>query len=204
MTFQETVNPEPEAEQVIASETLAEQPNEAQEVAHEEETMVPLHAVQKERRRRQEAELELKFYKEQQNKVAEPEDDSLYESATKEDLGKARSALKREIREENWTLANPEKFQRINDELPELLKLRPNLASAIESATNRYAEAWDLMTKLTPKQEKQLKAAATPKAIAPGSPSGVPKAAAMSENVSLMQMSDAEFNAWRNQQRGRK
>ena len=118
------------------------------------------------------------------------------------DLGKAKSALKREIQEENWARENPDQFRKINEDLPEFLKLRPNLASAIESSTNRYEEAWELMTALSPKQ--QQKVAQKPKQDAPGSPSGVPKAASMSENVDLMNMSDSEFNTWRQQQRGRR
>ena len=202
MNDQETVIPEQEVD-TTASESFAEQPQEAQAAEREEETMVPLHAVQKERRRRQEAEQELKFFREQQAKAAEPDDDSRYESATKEDLGKAKLALKREIQEENWARENPDKFQKINDDLPEFLKMRPNLASAIEGSTNRYAEAWVLMNALSPKQQQQM--TQKPKAQqAPGSPAGVPKAAAMSENVDLMNMSDTEFNTWRQQQRGKR
>jgi len=199
MEYQETVEPEQVVDEA-ASEANAEQPQEAQE-ASQEETMVPLHAVQKERRRRQEAEQELKAFREQQQQAAEP-DESRYESATKEDLGKAKSALKREIQEENWARENPDLYRRINDELPEFLKLRPNLASAIEASSNRYEEAWTLMNALSPKKQQQVAQKSKPQA--PGSPSGVPKAAAMSENVDLMNMSDSEFNSWRQQRRGRR
>ena len=199
MYDQETVNPEADVE--VPVESFAEQPQEAQEVEQEEAQHVPLHALQKERKKRQEAEQRIQFYEQQQQQAAEP-DESRYESATKEDLGKAKSALKREIQEENWARENPEMYRRINDELPEFLKLRPNLAPAIESATNRYVEAWELMTKLSPKQQQQV--AQKPKQQAPGSPSGVPKAAAMSEKVDLMNMSDSEFNTWRSQRRGRR
>lgn len=199
MNDQETVEPE-DSNVEVAQEGFAEQPQEAQDAQQEEATMVPLHAVQKERRKRQEAEQELRLYREQQQKAAE--DESRYESATKEDLGKAKSSLKREIQEENWARQNPDRFRKINEDLPEFLKLRPNLASAIEASTNRYEEAWTLMNALSPKQQKAL--AQKPKPPAPGSPSGVPKASAMSENVDLMKMSDAEFNSWRQQRRGRR
>jgi len=202
MQDQETVIPEQEVDDSVASESLVEQPQEAQEAVQEEETMVPLHAVQKERRRRQEAEMRAKILEEQYAKAAEPEDDSRYESATKEDLGKAKSALKREIQEENWARDNPDRYRKINEDLPEFLKLRPNLAPAIEGATNRYEEAWTLMNALSPKQQQAV--AQKPKLQAPGSPSGIPKAAAMSENVDLMNMSDSEFNTWRTQRRGRR
>jgi len=195
MENQETVEPE----EVVPSEEIAEQPQEALEVEQEqEETQVPLHALQKERRKRQEAEERIRLYEEQ--KLAEADDSSRYDSATKEDLGKTQEETLRIIEERKWARDNPELFQKINDELPGFLKRSPNLASAIESATNRYEEAWELMSALTPKQQKQLSQAK--KQEAPGSPSGIPKAAAMSDAVDLMSMSDAEFNAWRKEKRG--
>lgn len=199
MNDQETVIPEQEDS---SSESGAEQPQEAVDVAQERETQVPLHALQRERKKRQEVEEELRFHREQQKKTVQPEDDSRYESATKEDLGKSREETIRIIEERKWARDNPDKYQKITDDLPQFLKIRPNLASAIEASTNRYEEAWDLMSALTPKQQQQLKA--KPKSDAPGSPSGIPKSAAMSETVDLMNMSDAEFNSWRSQKRGRK
>ena len=204
MEYQETVTPESEVE--VSSESLAENPTEAQEVMQEEEQKVPLHALQKERRKRQDLEHEIRLYKEQQEKAAEDEDESRYESATKADLGKnkyeTKFELKREIQEESWALENPEKYQKINVELPVFLKLRPNLAPAIEGATNRYKEAWELMSALSPKQKQQL--SQKPKPQAPGSPSGIPKAASLNESVDMMRMTDSEFNAWRNQKRGKR
>ena len=201
MQDQETVIPEQQVDEV-ANEAFAEQPQEAHEEAQEEVTQVPLHALQNERRKRQEAEMRNRILEEQYAKAAEPEEDTRYESATKQDLGKATLALKREIQEENWARDNPDRYRRINEDLPEFLKLRPNLATAIEGSTNRYEEAWTLMTALSPKQQQQV--AQKPKPQAPGSPSGVPKAAAMSENVDLMNLSDSEFNSWRQQRRGRR
>lgn len=74
------------------------------EPAHKEER-VPLSALQKERKKRQEAEEELKIYRERQlqelKAKAPVEDDSKYESATKEDLAnlssKSFGQLKSEI-----------------------------------------------------------------------------------------------------------
>ena len=201
MEEQETVVPEQEQTDLV-SEPVAEQPQEAHEEAHEEVTQIPLHALQAERRKRQESEQELRFLREQQAKAAEPDDESRYESATKEDLGKTKSELKREIQEESWVKENPDKFNKVEEGLRDFLKLRPNLAPAIEASTNRYEEAWTLMNALTPKQQQQ--AVQKPKPQAPGSPAGVPKAAAMSEAVDLMNMSDSEFNSWRQQRRGRR
>ncbi len=198
MENQETVSPEADVE--VPNDAIAEQPQETQE-AQPEETMVPLHVVQKERKKRQESDQRVKFLEEQQAKAAEPEDDSRYESATKEDLGNSENAVIRKVEERIWARENPERYRKINEDLPAFLKLRPNLAPAIESATNRYEEAWELMTKLSPKQQQ---VAQQPKQDGPGSPSGVPKAAALSESVDLMQMSDEDFNTWRQEKRGRR
>ncbi len=171
------------------------------------EEHVPLSALQKERRKRQEVEQELRWHKEQMmarkpDPVPEP-DESLLESATKEDLGKVKQQVVRDVEERSWIKANPEKVAEINEKLAEFLKQRPNLASAIESATNRYEEAWELMDKLTPKQKAALKTAPAKK-DAPGNPAAMPKAAAINQAVDVMNMSDSEFNAWRQSQRKRR
>ncbi len=84
------------------------------------------------------------------------------------------------------------------------MKQRPNLASAIDQATNRYEEAYTLMEALTPKQQQQLKQSTQPKKEAPNAPGGVPKAAAMNEAVDIMSMSDAEFSTWRQSKKKRR
>jgi len=106
--------------------------------------------------------------------------------------------------QKKWIKDNPEKYEKINEYLPQFLKQRPNLASAINSASNRYEEAYELMDKLTPKQQQQFKAPAVPKKEAPGSPSGIPKAAALNQAVDVMGMNDTEFAAWRNSQKKRR
>lgn len=187
-----------EQNQVDNENPIQEQPREEQ---------VPLSALQKERRKRQEMEQELRWHKEQmmQQRAATPQepDESLYEAATKEDLGKVKQQVMREVQESTWIKNNPEKAADINDRLSEFLKQRPNLASAIEAATNRYEEAWELMDKLTPKQKMALRPSPIKKE-APGNPAAVPKGAALNEAVDIMNMSDSEFNAWRQSQRKRR
>lgn len=198
---EETVNPQEE----LIEQPVAEEVQEEQEKPEEQEDKgkVPLSALQKERRKRQEAELELKWYKENQGRKAEPDpapEEDKYETPTREDLGKLKRETIREIQETNWIKENPERFERVNEQLAEFLKRRPNLASAIEAAPNRYAEAWELMDKLSPKEQAKLKAAA-PKNTAPGNPASIPKGAAMSQAVDVMSMNDDEFAAWRKSQR---
>lgn len=203
MENQETVQPEQDS--VFTSDTQAEQPQGTPEV-EQEEKQVPLHALQKERQKRQEAQDKVKFYEEQAKQVAAEDDDSRYESVTREELGKKQKETQREtlriLQEEQWIAQNPERAQRINSELTAFLELRPNLVPAINAKTNRYAEAWELMTKLSPKEQQVQQQKARQKSNAPGSPSAMPKAAAMNDSVDLMSMSDAEFNSWRKNKRG--
>jgi len=201
----ETVPVQEETIQEVVDPAVEQEQPEAESIAQEEirEEQVPLSALQKERRKRQEMEHELRWHKEQmmakKAEVDQEPDESLYESVTKEDLGKVKKQLFREVEESNWIKSNPERAAEINDRLPEFLKQRPNLASAIEGATNRYEEAWELMDKLSPRQKAALRNPVVKK-DAPGNPAAVPKAAAMNQAVDFMQMSDSEFNAWRKSQ----
>ena len=187
---------------------------EGQEEAREQN--VPLAALQKERRKRQDAEQrnlekdqELRMFREHQLKQmqeAKPqeEDESQYEPITKAEQAKREEALIRNIEEKSWIRQNPEKAEVINEKLANFLTKRPNLAAAIEASSNRYEEAWDLMDKLTPKQKAALASPQTIKREAPNSPSGVPKAAAINQAVGVMSMSDSEYVEWRNSKRSRR
>jgi len=189
-------------EQEVVSQVLNEVEQQVEPVQEEREERVPLSALQKERKKRQDVEQELKVYREHQlsqlraNKAAEPEED-LFEPATKKDLGKSQEDIIRAVEERSWIRNNPEKAEEINEKLAEFLKQRPNLASAISSAGNRYEEAWELMDKLSPKQKAALRSAPMPKKETPGSPMAIPKAAAMNQSVDVMTMSDSEYVTWR-------
>ena len=180
------------------------------EHVEQEETRVPVSAVQKERRKRQDAEaaaqraqIELQYYKEQISRKApepEEEDTSQYESATRAELKQSAAKIKeetlRDLEERIWIKSNAEKSRYVDENLAQFLKQRPNLATAISSASNRYEEAYMLMEALTPKQQAALKPQSA-KREAPGSPVGVPKAAGVNQAVDLMAMSDSEYTAWR-------
>lgn len=169
-----------------------------------EKTMVPLSALQKLREKKKELELELQWERQRNAQHAQPqkapeEDNSRYESATREDLSRSQEESIRLIEEKMWVRQNPEKYEMINEQLPTFLKQRPNLALAINQSANRYEEAYTLMTALSPKQQQQLRKEASPihKKEAPNAPGGVPKAAALNEAVDVMSMSDKEFAEWR-------
>ena len=182
---------------------------EEQTQAQESKTQVPLSALQKERKKRQEIELELQWERkrsEREKSTPPPEEDnSKYESATREDLRATQNETVRILEERLWIKSNPEKYEKINEFLPNFLKQRPNLASAIDSAPNRYEEAYTLMEALTPKQQQQvIKSASSAKKDAPNAPTGIPKAAAMNQAVDVMNMSDVEFQVWRSAARKRR
>ena len=178
-----------------------------EEVPHEQN--VPLSALQKERRKRQDAESELKMYREHQLKqmqqpATQEEDESQYEPVTKAELKQQQVQMMRDVEEKSWMRQNPEKAEAINEKLANFLKKRPNLAAAIEAAPNRYEEAWELMDKLSPKQKAALNTKQAIKRDAPNSPSGIPKAAALNQAVDVMNMSDQEFSEYRQSKRKRR
>lgn len=188
------------------SEEISEENQEAAEPEKKEE-MVPLSALQKERRKRQEKESQLEYERQlrAQYQPAPPEEEDLseYESLTKKDISKIQQDTVRMVEERNWTRDNREKAEFVNENLQEFLNQRPHLASAIKDAPNRYEEAWLLMNALSPRQQQQLRKPAPERKPAPGNPKSVPKAAAMNEAVDLMSMSDSEYLAWRKAQKKR-
>ena len=200
---------EPVVNEAVENQEVQEQPEqqapETDDTSSESvrEQHVPLSALQKERRKRQDIEQELRIYKELQTNQKEDDlpDESQYEPVTKAELGKHQEAIVRAVDERNWIKDNPEKNEIINERLPELLKQRPNLVHAIEGATNRYEQAWEFLDKLTPRQKAALNNPPAVKKNTPGSPGAIPKAASINQTVDLMNMSDSEFTAWRQSRR---
>tara|TARA_R110000868_G_scaffold205768_1_gene454380 strand:+ start:2672 stop:3286 length:615 start_codon:yes stop_codon:yes gene_type:complete len=197
---------EPVEQNEVANIQAADMPQDAQPNEHNDAQKGIINALQKERRKRHEAEMEIKFLKEHVTKQTQPIDETQYESATKAEVSNATKSAEitvtRKVLEHLWKRENPEKWEKVDRDLEDFLIMRPNLAPAIEASANRYEEAWALMNAFSPKQKQQM--ASKPKSDAPGSPSSVPKAAAMEQAVNLMTMSDNEFNAWRQQQRKRR
>ena len=190
------------------SQEVAEE-NDNEESKSQEKTMIPLSVAQKLRQQKRELELELQWERQRNAQQAAPkpveDDESRYESATKADLMQSQEQAIRAIEEKLWIKQNPEKAERVDEYLPKFLKQRPNLASAISQASNRYEEAWELIDALTQKEQRQMeKQKAPPKKVAPNSPGGVPKAAVLNEAVDVMGMSDSEFRAWKDSKRRRR
>lgn len=208
---EDAVEPQEVMDQV-AEQAAEQQPvevdHEQVEQAVYEKTMIPLSALQKERQKKRELELELQWERQQRQREAQAvqkpaeEDNARYESATKEDLANSKEQVLKDMEERLWIRQNQEKYEFINERLPQFLKQRPHLARAIQDAPNRYEEAYTLMEALSPKQQQQLRKDAAPaRKEAPNSPGTVPKAAAMNAAVDVMSMSDSEFTQWRQSMR---
>src|SRR6187431_1333752 len=155
MDLEDAVEPQAEPIEQIMDEAEAtpDAHDDNEQAEKPEKTMVPLSALQKERQKKRELELELQWERQrnaasQQAPQKEPEDESSrYESATREDLSRSQDETIRLLEEKLWIKQNPEKYERVNEYLPQFLKQRPNLASAINLASNRYEEAYELMDK---------------------------------------------------------
>lgn len=207
---EEVVEPQEEMEQII-EQAEPEQESSNESADYEErsssKTMIPLSVAQKLREQKRELELELQWERQRNARQAQQEpheeDNSRYESATREDLTKSQEEAIRVIEERLWIKQNPEKYELVTENLSKFLKQRPNLVSAINSSTNRYEEAYTLMDALTPKQQHQLREQSKPKKEAPNSPGGIPKAAALNQTVDVMSMNDKEFSEWRKAQKRR-
>lgn len=137
-----------EQEQVAA---VSEQPVvESQESVPEEPKMVPLAALEAERRKRQESEAKnqlLEGYlmraKEEQKEPEQQEDpNSLVE---KRMLHETTALTKREILESVYQDMNPKAVQEINKYLKPILEKKPWLAATVDTAQNRYARAYEIV-----------------------------------------------------------
>lgn len=208
MTEEVLESPSSEEQQQAVAEPEADNqteqtPQEAPEGESHEESTVPLTALQKERRRRQEIERQYEEVEERLRRIEQSqysyqkEDDSdAYESLTKgeyQQLTKQQEMnLIRKVSESQWVKQHPDKVEIINEKLPELLKKRPNLAHAIAAAENRYLESWEILQRFneTPKKRE------TPKEQAPGSPAAAPKAKSPADGMDVMSMSDEDFRKW--------
>lgn len=192
---EEPVPAQEEVQEVLEEMNQEAPAEESSQEEVQEEQQVPLTALQKERKKRQELQAEIEYLKQQSQKNQE-EDYSQYETATREDLTKSQADTVRVVEERLWMKQNPEKAEKINEELPQFLKQRPHLAQAIAASPNRYEEAYLLMNAFSPREKKVEAPKAQPKP-APGSPSSVPKGAALDQTVDVMNMDDSEFRKWR-------
>ena len=138
---------EQEATQDVVSEHLEA---ETQETHQEEPKMVPLAALQAERRKRQDLEARTKVYEElmerQSRDSKQPEEQEDPEAlVTKGSFQQEKALTKREILEQVYQDMNPAAVQKINTYLKPILDKKPWLASTLENAVNRLARANEIV-----------------------------------------------------------
>jgi len=191
-----------EQEQEVQEEAVESVEEEV--VEEEKEQKVPLSALQKERKKRQDWEQRAKLYEQKeamqmQEKTSSQSDENEdeYETATVAQVKSAEKKIIQTVTENLWCKEHPEKVTEVDEKLEEFLKQKPHLKYAIEAAPNRYEEAWTLLNALTPRQKAALKPNVGVKKPAPNSPSAVPKATGVNQVVDVMNMTDAEFSKWR-------
>ena len=117
-----------------------------QETPQEEPKMVPLAALQAERRKRQELETRNKVYEEMMAKKPEPEEEEDPDAlVTKGAFRDEKALTKREILEQVYQDMNPEAVQKINTYLKPILDKKPWLAATLDTAVNRLARANEIV-----------------------------------------------------------
>jgi hypothetical protein len=120
-----------------------------QDTAQEEPKMVPLAALQAERRKRQEFETRTKVYEDLLAKKNVPTEEIEEEDPeallTKSSFREEKALTKREILEQVYQDMNPEAVQKINTFLKPILDKKPWLAATLENAVNRLARANEIV-----------------------------------------------------------
>lgn len=133
---------EQEDDPVVASE-LPEV--ESQDESQEEPKMVPLAALQAERRKRQDLEARARVYEELMSNKPPEEPEDMEALATKASVQQEKAVTKREILEQVFQDMNPEAVQKINMYLKPILDKKPWLAASVDSAVNRLARASEIV-----------------------------------------------------------
>lgn len=204
-----------------------EQPEIEQSVIEEPKPskMVPLEALEAERRKRQDLEAhnramqDMMLQKRAPDPVEEDDEDD-EEFITKAELKRrikdATFGNKREVLEESFCTSNPQAVELITTHLENIIKRKPWLAQTIDSAPNRYARAYEIVQDYMPKETKEMTSASrfsTPQADAkrivenaqkPGSPATIAKGS-NSSNVDYLRSiaGKPEFREYRRKMLGK-
>ncbi len=136
-----------DTEQELAA-AVSEQPEVESQEEVQEQKMVPLAALQAERRKRQDLEAKAQLYQEMmlaKEKQPEPEEEDPNALVEKQHLRETTANTKRDILETLYQDMNPEAVQKINKYLGPILEKKPWLASSVDTAQNRYARAYEIV-----------------------------------------------------------
>lgn len=138
-----TTEEQEDVTQAVSEQVEVENPDSSQE----EQKMVPLAALQAERRKRQEFETRNRVYEELMSKKnVEPEEEEDPEALlTKGSFKEEKALTKREILEQVYQDMNPEAVQKINTYLKPILDKKPWLAASVDTAVNRLARASEIV-----------------------------------------------------------
>lgn len=139
-----------ELEQDVDAAVSEQAQVESQESQQEEtQKMVPLAALQAERRKRQDAEARSKAMEEFAIRSKEKEEPEVPEDPNglveKQELKQTAASTKRDILETLYQDMNPEAVQKINKYLKPILEKKPWLAATVDTAQNRYARAYEIV-----------------------------------------------------------
>lgn len=123
---------------------------EGQNVHQDEPKMVPLSALEAERRKRQDLEAQNRLYADYMKRMdAETSEASVDDDepvlVERKELKQEQAATKREIREEVFKDMNPKAMQEIELYLNKILEKKPWLTDSIKSSENRYARAAEIV-----------------------------------------------------------
>ncbi len=135
-------------EEVQEQEPVAAVSEQLEVEPQEEQKMVPLAALQAERRKRQDLEARAQVYEEfmRAKEKQEPEEvedpNALVE---KKHLQESNALTKRDILETLYQDMNPKAVQEINKYLKPILEKKPWLAASVDTAQNRYARAYEIV-----------------------------------------------------------
>lgn len=142
-----------ELEEPDHESAVSEQEHEHQ--GDENQKMVPLSAMLATRKKLQDAEARAikaeavqQAYETQLNRASNQEPEEEYDPRAiveYKDLQASRAELRRSILEEMYQDSNPGAVQEINKYLKPILEKKPWLASSVDSATNRYARAHEIV-----------------------------------------------------------
>ncbi len=137
---------EEQKEEPVTQEAVSEQPEvQADEV---EQKMVPLTALEAERRKRQDAEAKINAYQEMMNNQGskqESEQEDPNGLVEKRLLNETQAASERRILETVFQEMNPAAVQEIKAYLTPILDKKPWLAQSVDTAQNRYARAYEIV-----------------------------------------------------------
>jgi len=139
-----------EEEQIDTTEVVSEQAEVEPQDNQEEQRLVPLAALQAERRKRQDTEARVRVYEEMMAKQsAQPaqqvEEEDPEELLTKGSYNQNTAMTKREILEQVYQDMNPEAVQNINKYLKTILDRKPWLAQTVDNAVNRLSRANEIV-----------------------------------------------------------